>query len=601
MKRSLNRVFALVFFFGSAIYASAQCCPEKEKTGQRDRYLYESDQILMDVYTDPNDDWMKWIGENIAPEHWECNKFIRLRAWSDRTSNTENYIQLYWWIGDGTDEALTQTYANGLGPKAGTYTVTNPMMGRYGSPNSYAYFWTHTEPPTTQPYLIAYRTHKYFLEDYGELWVCPFSSYASNAGDLSENCTKYVGGEEGTSHIAHFNSLAVTVDTGDDGNIYIQIGGQECDSYPAVTIGRKTRQGIHQLNVTTTGSGGSVGIIPSCGYYAEGDVITLVPVPSDESTYFEGWTGEHAGYIQDNGDGTYSVTMQGTDMNITASFETYLDVRGTFAIDNACGDDNALTAVFVREQGHPVFYNLLFSEAAKAQGFADLTGLPMPDAAVVPFTIPMPKNAYDELWYARPDVYDVTLQLMDKNDRLTQYNASFTVLYPSRVILQRWNDILTVTNTNFNGGYTFSHIQWYADGLPVDGNGEDNHYYYAGDNQRLRFGVPYRAEITRADDGKTVSTCDFIPVPQQETVMFKTELNIAPRRTGDQRQVEVRTSLSGRYTVYDVGGRQVMTGWFGQAYGSPDILFPASLNNGTYLIRFAADEGKDITRKWIVW
>lgn len=599
MKHSAFQLIAFFLLFGFSTGAYTQCCPVKEYVGQRDQFLYEADSIVLDAYIDTNGDWLKWIEENVAPQQWDCNKFIRLRAWSKRSSNTDNYIQLYWWAGDGKNSALLQQYANGIGPKAGVYTLTNPMMGRFGYTNNFEYFWTHTVIPVDMPYLLSYRTHKYSLEDAGIVWVCPFSSYASQAGDMSVNNTQYVTGEEATSYITHFNSFAVTVDTGDDGNLYVQIGGQECNQDAAVTIGRKTNEKVHRLTVSTNGTG-KVGLIPACDYYEEGDVITLVPT-ANLPIYFKEWMGEHADYITDNGDGTFSVTMQAFDMRITAVFDLLEELQGDFAIENVCGDADYLNLSFTRMQGKAVHYDLFFSDAAKSQGFADVINQPIKDADVIEWSLPMPKSSADAQWYVRPDDYEVTLNMIDPEGLTTTYSTTFTVLYPSRVILQRWNDVLTITNRDFNGGYEITHVEWYKDNEPIKGHGVHNFFYYAGDNQKLQTESSYRAEITRADDGKTISTCDYLPVVLNEEVVFKEEINIAPRRADSRREVVVNTSLSGRYQVFNIGGQEVMNGYFGSEYGSPDIIVPASLPNGTYLIRFVPNDAKQIHKKWPVY
>ncbi|MBP5476996.1 MAG: hypothetical protein J6Y00_04855, partial [Paludibacteraceae bacterium] len=277
------------------------------------------------------------------------------------------------------------------------------------------------------------------------------------------------------------------------------------------------------------------------------------------------------------------------------------EVQGQFYVETICGDANALTMGFVRTQGRPARYDLIFSEAAKLQGFVDQYNQPMADTEQVEWAVLMPKNADNPQWYVRPDQYEVTLRVTDRMERHTLYNAVFTVLYPSWVILQRWNDIMTVTNRDFNGGYEFTHVQWYADGEPVDGRGDNNFFYYAGDGRMLLYGVPYRAELTRMDDGKTLSTCDYYPYMHADTVIFKEDLALAPRYAGNPRQVAVTTSLSGRYVVYDVSGAVVMTGMFGLANGSPDIVFPAHCPKGAYLIRFMPEGAKETVRKWSLY
>ncbi len=603
MKHLIARVFALILLFGFSVQASSQCCAYKEKVGVRDQYLYDQDYIVLDVYTDPKDDWLQYIDDYNKPMPWDYNKFIRVRAWSNRTSNTDNYIQLYWWIGDGSNTELLQTYANGVGPKAGNYTLTRPGAGAFYLGNdakSTLYYWSHINIPTEKAMLLSYRTHDFLYEDADIIWVCPFSSYASQMGDLSNDNSNYVVGSEATSYIAHFNSFVVTVDTGDDGNIYIQIGGQECGYEPQATIGRKTNANVHHLTVSTTGEG-TVGIIPACEYYEEGDVITLVPTANGQPAYFKEWIGEFANYVQDNGDGTYSITMQATDMNVTAVFDLLETVKGVFSIDATCGDSKTMTMTFTREQGLPVRYDIYFSEAAIKQGFEDIINQKMPNMPVFEWSVPMPSKPDDEKWYVRPDDYEATLMLTDLYNNVTTYTISFTILYPSWVIMQRWNDVLTITNREFNGGYDFIQVQWYVNGEPVKGRGDHNFFYYAGENQQLLFGVPYRADITRADDLKTISTCNYIPYAQADTVIFKEDLYMTPRYAGNSRQVAVTTSLSGRYIVYDISGKEVLTDCFGSDYGSPDIVFPASCLKGTYLIRFLPDNAKEIHKKWLVW
>ncbi|MCR4664626.1 MAG: hypothetical protein K5660_04590 [Paludibacteraceae bacterium] len=304
--------------------------------------------------------------------------------------------------------------------------------------------------------------------------------------------------------------------------------------------------------------------------------------------------------------GTYYDTLYYTNGRDSVYVVIHLEViqqevKGRFHIDTVCGNDQALTAVFVREQGRPVKYDLLFTEAAKNQGFEDKIDQPMKDTSEIHISVKMPKKEDNEQWYVRPEKYGATLNVTDKQDRKTSYEATFTVLYPSWVILQRWNDVLTITNRDFNGGYDFTHVQWYIDDEKADGRGEGNFYYYAGDGEQLQFGVPYRAELTRADDGKTFSTCEYVPSYQEEKVIFKEQLNVAPRYAGNTREIEVKTNMSGRYVVYDISGKQVMSGWFGPAYGDKYIVFPASFPNGTYIIRFMPDEKKEIHKKWLVY
>jgi hypothetical protein len=71
------------------------------------------------------------------------------------------------------------------------------------------------------------------------------------------------------------------------------------------------------LTINTVGQG-TVQKNPDKAIYRSGDVVTLTPVP-DTGWGFAGWSGPNAGELQDNGDGTWRLTMDG-DKELTATF-----------------------------------------------------------------------------------------------------------------------------------------------------------------------------------------------------------------------------------------------------------------------------------------
>ena len=111
----------------------------------------------------------------------------------------------------------------------------------------------------------------------------------------------------------------------------------------------------------------------------------------------------------------------------------------------------------------------------------------------------------------RPDVYTGSLLLVDS---MPEFNVTipFTVSlrYASDVITQRWNDVLAIRNADYNGGYQFDSVQWYVNGMPIEG-ATDFVYYTGGNGVQLRFGEEYQALLMRRDDGVKQFTCPFIP------------------------------------------------------------------------------------------
>ncbi|MBQ4507815.1 MAG: hypothetical protein II970_02840 [Paludibacteraceae bacterium] len=326
MKRIYSHIFFLaILLIFTGLNAHAQCCPVKEKVGARDQFLYEYDNITLTQYTSSDeypDDWCRYNGGNQAPSNWTYNKFIVIEATTSRSTNTDKYIRLCFWCGNNYS-GRTRSYTNGLGPVPGDYTVTLPMMGYFDDGYDAIAYWTQTTMPSSnKPMLMGYRVHSYWYTYAGQYnyywnqnmgqWVFSLSSYASSqAGPTIFS--------NSVGHITSFNNLTVTVAEGDNGNLYIQIGGQDCNSNPAVTIGTRKDNNVNKLTTTVVGNG-SVTTYPDCEYHTTGETVTLTPTPANTNTCFKGWTGDDASYVTDNGNGTYRLTMQARDMNVTANF-----------------------------------------------------------------------------------------------------------------------------------------------------------------------------------------------------------------------------------------------------------------------------------------
>ena len=225
-------------------------------------------------------------------------------------------------------------------------------------------------------------------------------------------------------------------------------------------------------------------------------------------------------------------------------------------------------------------------------------------------TIPMP---YDSVYwektgewiysYPRPDDYTMTLTVMNKCGQEEKHTINFTVFYPSSVIYQRWNDVLSIQNELYNGGNPIATVHWYRNGQEIIGKGEHHSYIYSKDwnDNNLNTNDTFYAALVRKGETKSFCTCTFKPttIDKANDPEFKGALELAPRRS-DNRQLEVVTTTSGQYTLYDLTGRALQNGFFGDEYGSPDIEIAPSVTRGTYLLFFRTNEGRQITKKWIV-
>jgi hypothetical protein len=73
----------------------------------------------------------------------------------------------------------------------------------------------------------------------------------------------------------------------------------------------------YTLTVSNDGNG-TVTLSPAGGNYGEGTTVTLTPEP-DSDYKFSAWTGNNAGDLMDNGNGSWSITME-ADKSVTANF-----------------------------------------------------------------------------------------------------------------------------------------------------------------------------------------------------------------------------------------------------------------------------------------
>ena len=257
-----------------------------------------------------------------------------------------------------------------------------------------------------------------------------------------------------------------------------------------------------------------------------------------------------------------------------------------------CADANTLDIDYEYTSGSAKSFDVTFNDEALMRGFNNLTNQPVSLGNRI--SIPMP--AANGTQYVRPNQYMMTLRVHQSSGMDTVMTKTFEVRYPSWLIQQRWNDVLALYNSNYNGGYYFSAVQWYQAGMPVATGSPSETYIYRPEG--LNTETDYWVALTRADDGKTFCSCPLRPVVKN----FAPERKKAPidlsASDNNRMRVRVTTDRSGQYIVYSPAGQALLKGYFGTAYGSPDITLPAQ---GTFVLRFVADDGTEETLKWIAY
>lgn len=307
------------------------------------------------------------------------------------------------------------------------------------------------------------------------------------------------------------------------------------------------------------------------------------------------WNGFTINSKEDNGKVWNGKTMDGCDSIVTLNLEIGCrKLNATLVIDTLCANQTEMYGMLTVNAGKAVSYSVTYKQTDPNGHFKDVQNMPLRGMATEQLIIPF-ERVMDTTKYIRPDNYDLTITVMDTCGSTQDFSVSAVVLYPSWIILQRWNDVLALYNSKYNGNYDFAKIEWYHKGNLIAGRGEHNSYIYTKDygQETLEYGSPYWAELTRVDDGKTIRTCNCYPEWQQDTLTFKEDnpqyVSVRYQST-DKHLIYIDTELSGKYDIYHVSGIYISSGYFGDEYDNNNIV----LNDcaaGTYIVIFHANNG----------
>ncbi len=269
-------------------------CPKPEEFtgGKMAAFSVYNDDDELSTGTSRFNDASDWYYTNM-------NNFWVIEA-QNNTRSTYNYIKLYFWT--NTRNTNLHLYPDGVrGPAPGTYSIQAPQVvntGTYGWDTYYAWYVNSQ-----------YYGNCVIGLTYDSYWgYCQASSYLYP----SPNGTR-----------VNMNNAYIVVSEGKGGHIYIEIwvvpeGGT--NPVLAVTINEPVNAGVvtHQLTAYHIGKGTVEFPTNDCDY-EEGEQIILTPTP-ETGWIFDGWEGDCADQLTDNGNGTYTFTMGTADCSVTARF-----------------------------------------------------------------------------------------------------------------------------------------------------------------------------------------------------------------------------------------------------------------------------------------
>lgn len=166
-----------------------------------------------------------------------------------------------------------------------------------------------------------------------------------------------------------------------------------------------------------------------------------------------------------------------------------------------CPDEPNFSLPYNLDGGELASYEISYDSIATANGFLDVINQPVLGNQI---DFSLPNNVVAGTYNAQVKVISNSACADSK-----QLPVKITVkIKASDLMAQKWNDVISLFNKDYNGGYSFTSYQWYKNGLPIVG--ETNSYIYLGSGIQLNPNDKYSVLLTR-DNGEEFLTCDFIP------------------------------------------------------------------------------------------
>lgn len=232
------------------------------------------------------------------------------------------------------------------------------------------------------------------------------------------------------------------------------------------------------------------------------------------------------------------------DSNVTLHLHVLqlLDFDVTDYIE-VCHDDEIIPLSFNILKGDPRDINIIFDDSAKIANFTDIQ-LRYDGNNMI--EIPMPENVL-------PGKYTFFFDMYDGYVGYDSITITLDVRYGVSVLAQRWNDVIGVKNSAYNGGFDFNLYQWFVNGDTIVGANSSILY----SESDLDFSAEYKVCLTRVSDGVSQFTCAFTPqkfdMSNQDLTVYNVR-QVHEIETEEPAHVRIWSMLGDLYGTYKVDG-----------------------------------------------
>lgn len=286
------------------------------------------------------------------------------------------------------------------------------------------------------------------------------------------------------------------------------------------------------------------------------------------------------GVIQLNEGGNYVSRLQTKD-GCDSTIYLQLYVHGVLRVDmennfSVCADEPYIYLPYRVTHGSTDSYSLQFINTDLLESVYDVSLNNENDIVV---NLPQPMV---------PNNYNAKLIFHDKLSGDVEIPINIAVNYSDTILVQKWNDVIGIRNTEHNGGYTFTQFQWYKATEPIEG--ATNEYLYIGGGT-LEEGVPYYVKLSRVEsDGSLIvlNTCPIYPITKVEDFSF-------PSIVGTHQKVKAYLPKQAQLRFVSLDGR--VNQWQEMDEGSTFIQTPSS--EGLFVLQVLYSDGQKEQKK--VW
>lgn len=276
--------------------------------------------------------------------------------------------------------------------------------------------------------------------------------------------------------------------------------------------------------------------------------------------------------------GTYTDTLL-SYQNCDSVVRLELTVNESLEFDESCfqlsaygcADDENIKIPYVLRSGKASTYDIVFDDikADRLLGVKEVEAVE-PELLIALSDSILPGRYSAKVLFRNADCGDVTLPL------------ELDIYYPSSIITQRWNDVLAIYNSGYNGGYEFIAYQWLKNGQPMEGEIKSILYVPEG----LDIEAAYSTMLTRTTDGVTALTCEVHP-------QYFADVEVMPTVTFSGGIINVKSDNKGIARMWNAMGQLVCTYVLQNGYN--EIKSPGMA--GTYLLELIFEDGSRRTEK----